>query len=260
MTETVLYEPGNPEADRKRFDRIIDRIYDRAKIRQGIGTLSEKTIHEVVKNFYCDQALFQEVKTGRYVADIACGERIIEIQNGNFYKLRGKLDAFLPSHEVTVVYPIPALKKVYWLDPETGELSAGHKSPRHGTVYDAFAQLYRIRHFLTDPHLHFAFLLIDMDEYRLLNGWSHDRKRGSDRYERLPVQLREIVTVESVRDYLQFFPITLPEQFTSGDLSRCAGISLSAAQTCILICRDFSLVREIGKKGRSNLYEMGKES
>ena len=254
--EAVIHQPGELESDSDRFQKIVDKIYDREKELQGIGTLGEKTIHEVVKNFYCSAAQFQEQKVGRYVADIAYSDQLIEIQNGNFNKLRGKLQAFLPEHEVTVVYPIPVVKKVYWLDPETSELSAGHKSPKKGSAYDAFPQLYRIRPFLSDPHLHFHFFLLDMDEFRLLNGWSRDRKRGSQRYDRLPGSLCEIVQIECSKDYLRFFPPTLPENFISKDLAREAHISLSLAQSCLLICKGLGVVTEAGKKGRSILYHV----
>ena len=35
-------------------------------------------------------------------------------------------------------------------------------------------------------------LLIDIEEYKLLNGWSYDKKRGSVRYDRIPVGIRKV--------------------------------------------------------------------
>ena len=50
-----------------------------------------------------------------------------------------------------------------------------------------------------------------MEEYRLLNGWSRDKKRGSSRYDRIPSRLVEEVCIDSVRDYMQFVPYELEE-------------------------------------------------
>ena len=47
----------------------------------------------------------------------------------------------------------------------------------------AFKELYKIRPFLKNENLRFRFALIDMEEYRLLNGWSKDKKKGSERYD-----------------------------------------------------------------------------
>lgn len=97
---------------------------------------------------------------------------------------------------------------------------------------------------------------MDMEEYKLLNGWSRDRKKGSSRYDRLPGKLRDIVRLESRKDYLYFLPESLPEEFTSMDLARCARIPRDTAQTCLLILRDLGIIELIGKKGRFHLHRI----
>ncbi len=49
----------------------------------------------------------QEIPVAGYIADIFTGEEIIEIQTGNFNKMRDKLNTFLPQYPVTIVYPVP---------------------------------------------------------------------------------------------------------------------------------------------------------
>ena len=251
-----IYFPDHTENDTIRFQHITDLIFNTEKIRHGIGTLSEKTIHEVIKSFYCEDPQFQEVRTGTFIADISSGSLIVEIQNGNFNKLRDKLNEFLVQNDVIVVYPIPVEKKVYWLNQETCEITGGRRSPHRGNRYEAFQQFYRIRSVLNHKHLHFHIFLMDMEEYRLLNGWSHDKKRGSSRYDRLPGQLREIMELNCPDDYMQFFPPDLPELFTSKDLSKKAGIPVRLAQYCLLICRDLGIIELSGKQGRSLQYRL----
>ena len=67
------------------------------------------------------------------------------------------------------------------------------KSPKKGNPYQAFIELYKIRPFLKDPNLRLRLDLIDMEEYRLLNGWSRDKKKGSDRFDRIPLTFVEEV-------------------------------------------------------------------
>lgn len=161
-----------------RFQAAKDKIIGKNRERNGIGTLSEKTIHAVVKNFYAPDEDMQEIPIGNYVADIYTGKEIIEIQTRNFNTMRPKLKCFLEEYPVTVVYPIPRRKYLSWIDEETGECSPKRKSPLTGSPYMAFPELYKIKMFLQYRNLHFRFLLMDMEEYRLLNGWSKDKKKA----------------------------------------------------------------------------------
>ena len=135
-------------------------------MRQGIGTLSEKTVHAVMKNYYAPDTDMHEIPIENFVADIYTGQEIIEIQTRAFNKMRRKLDAFLPLYPVTIVYPIPHIKWLSWIDEETGETSPKRKSPKTGNPYMAFIELYKIRPYLSNPNLHLKLALLDMEEYQ----------------------------------------------------------------------------------------------
>ena len=63
-------------------------------MRQGIGTLSEKTVHAVMKNYYAPDTDMHEIPIENFVADIYTGQEIIEIQTRAFNKMRRKLTLF----------------------------------------------------------------------------------------------------------------------------------------------------------------------
>ena len=88
--------------------------------------------------------------------------KIIEIQTRQFNKMRNKLEAFLPLYPVTIVYPIPREKWLIWIDEDSGELSKKRKSPKKGSTYQAFKELYKIKMFLKDPNIRFKFVLVNM--------------------------------------------------------------------------------------------------
>ena len=256
MQKKRQYPLEDMEENRRYFEEIADLLLSREKEGNGFGTLQEKTIHEVIKDFYCCDHDFQEQKRGRYIADIAMDDHIWEIQTRAFQKLRGKLSAFLKKYHVTIIYPVPVEKKIYWLDQETGAITGGRRSPRRGSAYDVFPELYKIRPYLSDPNLSIHIFMMDMEEYKLLNGWSANRKRGATRYDRLPGKLKEIVQLAGREDYLYFLPDPLPEEFTSLDLAKTAHIPRDTARTCLLILRDLGVVELIGKRGRSNLHRI----
>ena len=242
--------------DEARFEQAKQKIIGVNRERQGIGTLGEKTIHAVLKNYYAPDCEMQEIPIENFVADIFTGTEIIEIQTRSFNVMRRKLDTFLKQYPVTIVHPIPRIKWVSWIDEETGEASPKRKSPKKGNPYQAFVELYKIRPFLKNENLHFKFALIDMEEYRLLNGWSRDKKRGSERFDRIPLEFVEEVCIDRREDYMQFVPFDLPEPFTSREFAKCAKIPMRLANVVLLILTDLSVVTRVGKQGNCYLYEL----
>ena len=247
------------------YTRVMDKnAFESAKLKvllkqndpHGFGTLQEKTVHAVMKLYYEPNEDYHEVPVEGYIADIYREGHIIEIQNGNFGKLRTKLTAFLPLYPVTVVYPIPHFKWLIWMDEESGELSPKHKSPVTGNAYHAFAELYKIKAFLKDPNLSFIFPLIDIDEYRMLNGWSRNKKRGSTRYDRMPIDLFDEIRVDRHEDFMQFVPIEIEEPFTIKEFAKAAGIRRELAAEAVPLLYYMEILKRVGKQGREYLYEV----
>lgn len=242
--------------DKEAFEKAKKKIIGIDRQRLGIGTLSEKTVHAILKNYYEPDEDRQEIPIENYVADIYANGEIIEIQTRQFNRMRDKLAAFLPLYPVTIVYPIPREKWLIWIDEESGELSQKRKSPVRGNVYTVFPELYKIKMFLKDPNLRLKLVFLDMEEYRLLNGWSKDKKKGSSRYDRIPTELVEEVDITCVQDYMQFVPFELEGEFTSGEFARAAHIKVQLAQTVLNILYHVGVVTRVGKKGNLYLYEV----
>lgn len=241
--------------DTQRFQQVCSMIIDQNIERNGIGTLSEKTVHAVLKSYFAPELCYQEQKVHNYVADILKDNQIIEIQTRNFNTLRRKLDAFLPDHEVTIVYPVAHTKWLCWVDETTGEVSKPRKSPKTGTPVSIFPELYRIKSYLNDPHLSLHIVLLDIEEYRLLNGWSHDKKKGSSRNDGIPVNFADEVIIKETSDYAQLIPDTLPEQFTTKDYKKAAHVSQGAAWTALNILDYVKAIKRVGKQGNAIVFE-----
>lgn len=242
--------------DREAFEEAKQKIIGVDRQRLGIGTLSEKTVHAILKNYYEPDEDRQEIPIENYVADIYADGEIIEIQTRQFNKMREKLSAFLPQYPVTIVYPIPREKWVIWIDEETGALSKPRKSPLKGSAYTVFPELYKIKMFLKDPNLRIRLALMDMEEYKLLNGWSRDKKKGASRYDRIPLALVEEVEISCPEDYMQFVPYELEGEFSSREFAKAAHIPVELAQTVLNILYHMQTVTRVGKKGNQYLYEV----
>lgn len=249
--------------EKTRFENISFHIMGRVKESNGIGTLSEKTVHAVVKKFYEEDEKFHEIKVGRYYADICSDTNknkkymtdIVEIQTANFNKLRVKLDYFLENKSVTIVYPIPYRKTLYWVDPTDGKVSKGRKSPKKGSKYQAFKELYKIKNYLINPNLHIHILLMNVDEYRFLDGWSSDRKKGSSRSDRIPMELYDIIKIDSIQDFEKLVPDMDEEVFTFLEYRKAAKITDALARVALNVLTYTETVERIGKKGNTILYK-----
>lgn len=223
--------------------------------REGIGTLGEKTLHAVLKQYIEPNKENQEVKIGSFVADIANSQGIFEIQTRGFDRLRKKLNAFLKEYTVTIVYPIPKTKWLFWIDEQTGETTKKRKSPKQGKIQDIFFELYKIKQWLDHPNLKLWMMLLDVEEYRNLNGWSADKKRGSTRFDGIPVELVEEVRINSLEEYALFLPDELDGTFRSKDFKAATKLSLGAAQKALNILHYLNIVKRVGKEGNAYIYE-----
>lgn len=241
--------------DTQRFENAYHAVIGQQRMQNGIGTLGEKTLHAVLKHYFEPCTDCHEVKVGGFVADIVGENGIVEIQTVGFHRLRKKLTAFLDCAPVTVVYPIPQIKYLCWIDPVSGEVTKKRKSPKTGRVFDAFYELYKIKPLLLHPQLRFCFVLLEMTEYRNLNGWSADKKKGSSRCDRVPSALCGEVYLHSAADYIAQLPESLPKSFISKDFAQIARLSLSRAQTALNILHHVGAVKRVSKRGNAIVYE-----
>lgn len=242
--------------DKLLFLEACDKIINVKREKNGIGTLSEKTLHAVLKNYFEPFQENHEIKVGGFVADIVGENGIIEIQTRQFNKLERKLEAFLEYCDVTIVYPIAKTKWLAWINQETGEISKRHKSPHMGTSAEIFDELYRIKYLLDNPRLKLCICMLEIEEYRYLNGWSANKKRGSSRCDRIPTNLIEQIEIERIADYVKLIPQGLAEIFTTKDFQKVTKLSLSSAQTSLNVLNHLNTVKRVGKQGGAYLYEV----
>jgi len=221
----------------------------------GIGTLNEGSLHGALKRYIDPDEPHWEQKIGRSVCDIRNENGIFEIQTRHFYAMRRKLTALLAENIVTVVYPIVTEKHLYWIEPDTGEISGGRRSPRRGTITDVLWELPGLgAEIVGHKNFRLRLILVTADEYKYKNGWSKDGKRGATRMDRV---LTGIVGDEtfSGMTLLSLLPDNLPQRFTSLDAAKGTNLRPEAMGTALKLMTDLSLVRRVGRDRRRYIYE-----
>ena len=243
------------EPNRARFYNIIyETTFDEHE-RYNIGTYKEKKLHIILKKYFEEDPQYHEVKVNGFIADVCRDGGIVEIETSGFSGLGPKLEAYLPEYRVTLVHPLAAKKYVSWIDPETSEISPRKKSPKKETVYDTLFELVRILPYVNHVNLTIAAPLLEIDEYRMLDGWSRDRKRGSNRYERVPVDLIDIVTLQTDEDFRSCIPELLGETFTAKEFCKAAKVNERIGRGVMKVLETRGVLTKTGEKqGRSQLW------
>lgn len=248
--ETTVMQAFDPE----RFLNVRNAVLASERETNGIGTLGEKSLHLILKTYYEPITALHEQKIGRYVADILNEDGVTEIQTRSFSSMRAKLHAFLSVTDVTVIHPVVHNKWMNWVNPETGETTSLRKSPKTGTLYDAFWELGGIPELLSHPRLTVCLVLLDMEETRFLNGWSRDRKRGSSRADRIPRALLSETFLHTPADYAALLPNALPQRFTRSELAKAVGQPSERGYTLTRVFGAAGVIADDGKRGREYLY------
>ena len=260
----------NSDTDKLRFERVLNEVLLTGRDRTGIGTYQEKMLHSAVKLFICDDKSCHEVKIypdtpgktgGResgYIADILIDCDIYEIQTGGFFPLKPKIKFYLEetSYNVTVVVPLAARKWVSWIDPDTSEVSKRHRSPKKQSPRDILPELFWLLPYINSRRLSFRVLLLEIDEFRLRNGWGNDGKRGSERYERIPRGLCGIEDFSVPADYIPLLPEGLPDTFTAAEFGKAARLRGRKIYSVIKVFLELGLLKTDGMRGRAVLYRL----
>ncbi len=250
-------------ADSLRFSRLCHEELSRAKARESIGLLEEKRLHSVLKRWLCDDFSAHEQKIeGRgekkrkFVADVLTAEgQIFEIQTGSLYPLQKKIAFYLEQTDldITVVHPLLGAKRICWISPESGEIvKQGRFFKKEGLPHGIAALRYLVEH-LQNPRFHVLFPVIRAEEFRLLDGWSADGKRGSHRYELIPTELLDLYHLRSPADYAACLPDT-PPTFTASEFSRITHLRRYDLSFALTVFTAVGVLEKAGARGRATLY------
>jgi len=223
----------------------------------GIGTLAERTLHGTLKYWLQPNEAFHEVAVEGCVADIFDGETVTEVQTVGLYPLKKKLATLLAHYPVTVAVPIPHRKWVAWIDPETGESGELHRSPKTGKPWDALPELFWITDFWlaeTAYPLTVRLLFVDLEEYRLQDGWGNGGKRGAHRADRRPLAVTDEITLYGFADVGALLP-PLPEEFTAADLQKALGRRGRTLWRATRFLEESGTITRFRKEGRTIIYK-----
>jgi len=111
-----------------------------------------------------------------------------------------------------------------------------------------------IQEHLANPNLTILGICLEMQEYRMLDGWNRTRKRGSHRFEQVPTDIYEIVALQNRADFAAWVPEVCKTDFTAAEFSKAIGKNLYTGRAILKVLQKLEILTVSGKKGRTVLY------
>lgn len=248
-------------AEKERFEKICEDTLtaDRA---HGIGTLGEKTLHRVLKRFFCDAECVHEVKIGSFVADAVKGGVIYEIQTGGFFPLKKKLLYYSENtdYSIRIVCPVVKKKSLIWVDPESGEMSAPRYTNAGLGKWKYLAEMIYLLPIFDFSRTSLLFAELVVEDYKLLDGYGKDKKIRASRYERLPRELLGLYEITTREEFAEHFLPELPTPFSSAEFSGKTGLRRRSLSAAIKVLLTMGIIRIAGKEKNKILYEKDPEA
>ncbi|MDG3005596.1 hypothetical protein [Paludisphaera mucosa] len=215
----------------------------------------ETSLHRSLKERYgtlgggrCEVAV-----AGFRIDAVAEDGTLIEIQSAGLGNLKPKLRRLLPHHRVRVIRPIVLRRVVVRREHADGPDLSRRRSPKLGSLVDAFDDLVGLASLLPDRNLSVELLGVTIEEIRV----SRRRRPGFAVVDRRLDAVVDSVSIVLAADLWNLLPLGFPttEPFTTADLARKLGRSLPFAQRVAYCLRLAGAVETVGKRGNSLIYE-----
>ncbi len=220
-----------------------------------INTYNESDLHRELKELYCPKNAKTEVPLLGSICDILCAnKKIIEVQTSNLSALRLKLEKFLPSYKVEIIYPIIVDAYILLLDKDGLQLHR-RKSPKHGIFFQLFRELSGLYHLIDNKKLSLKVLYIECEVIKQQNTDLRKTKRHKNRASIINKKLIKILKTEdykSLKQVCQTALNLLSEEFTNKDIKK-LGAGKYASYTSWFL-KKVELIRSDGRVGNYIKY------
>lgn len=227
---------------------------------ESIGELAEKTLHSVLKYYFCDDVSCHEIKFNGYVADIF-EERgtnkplITEIQTKQAFRLAKKLVAYGDAAEIRIVLPVVNNKRIITKNKATGELISKRVSPKHSNIYNALAELYGLREYINKENITIYIMLVNAVEYRFFEANIAKKRKLYEKDDIVPTEILDTVVLKDCLDYSILVPFDKGTSFTAETFAEKTNVALTEARKALLTLKTVTAVEENGRQGRKKLWK-----
>lgn len=221
---------------------------------QKIGTLRENSLHSSLKSLFTRPGDEIEANVDGFIIDVKQEDLLIEIQTRNFSAIKNKLEELCKIHRVQLIHPIAQEKWILRVD-DKGRPKKKRKSPRRGRVEHLFNELIHLTDLPTNPNFSLMVLLIKSEEVWSDDGMGSWRRKGWSITDQKLIDVVEEIKFETINDYLELLPNSLPEEFTNKDLSKTAKLPIRLTGKMTYCLRKIGGLKIISKRRNAYVFK-----
>jgi len=217
-------------------------------------------LHTQLKSHYVVAEDRHEVVVDAYRIDAIDNKgRLIEIQCASLSAIRDKIPRLLQSHQVILVKPLAARKRITTLHRQGGEIVSSRYSPVRQTLPYLFKELV---HFGAFPHprLRLDVLLTEQEEIRVPPTARSSWKKKYSVAERSLVEIQQHIQLKTAADLWKALDIEVSGEFTTADLAENSGMPVWLAQKAAFCFRRMDFFTVCGKQGNAITYRLTRKS
>ncbi|MDG1898179.1 MAG: hypothetical protein P8J37_25025 [Fuerstiella sp.] len=214
------------------------------------------SLHQQLKLHYVADKGRHEVEVDGFRIDAVDQQgRLIEVQCASLPAIRDKIRKLTERHQVVVVKPLAAKKKLLKKARRNGRVQSRRYSPAHETLADVFLELVHFTQAFPHPNLQLDVLLTEQEEIRV-----PPRKRTWRR--KFSVQDRTLVSVIETHSFRtpealwESLGLMLPDAFTTAQMSEQGDMPRWLAQKAAYCFRKMGFIEARGKQGNTIEYRL----
>lgn len=215
-------------------------------------------LHQQLKEHYVSDPDRHEIVVGGFRIDAVDRKGcLIEIQCASLSAIREKIRTLVNDHQVVVVKPLAARKKIVTLHRRGGDIVSTRFSPVRQTLAHVFLELV---HFGIFPHprLQLDVLLTVQEEVRVPPTERSSWRKKYSVDERALITVERHVKLKTAHDLWKALDLELPEHFTTADLVTASKMPRWLAQKVAWCFRRMEFFDVCGKQGNAVVYRLAK--
>jgi hypothetical protein len=218
------------------------------------------SLHNQLKLHYVTDESRHEVDLDGYRIDaIDERNRLIEVQCASLMAIRDKIQTLTKTHQVIVVKPLAARKRLLKKERRNGKVVSRRYSPTKETLADVFLELVHFTQAFPHPNLRLDVLLTEQEEVRVPAKRKSWRRSHSVQDRRL-VSVQRTISLHTAQDLWDELGIRVPEIFTTATLAEGSQMPRWLAQKAAYCFRQMNLIEPCGKQANSIQYRLISES
>ena len=218
-----------------------------------INTYNESDLHKSLKELFCPKNGKTEQPLLGSICDILCDTgSVIEIQTSNLSALRVKLEKFLPSHKVLIIYPIAVDAYIHVINQD-GSTKHRRKSPKHGSFFQIFRELSGLYHLIDNKNLSFKLVYMSCEVIKTDTGPKKKRSYRPGIINKKLIKIHCTEDYKNMKDICKKTLDLLPEEFTNQDIKNIGAKSYASYTSWFL--NKVEMTSSESKRGRFKLYK-----